>query len=154
MSVTVLIQPYLVSSSLLFADPSNLDFEILFSPNSTCVLQTPSFAQEGSYSESESAFICYRRVLVCAFVEVPPFFPPLLIFSLGYGIIMYNLWCRSRFLERKMYVLKRFVVVWPDHVNPTNTQCLQWQNSNTTHIAEVNLLHILYSLFFLSLSCV
>lgn len=37
--------------------------------------------------------------------------------------------------------------------NPTNTQCLQWHNSYTTHIAEVNLLHILYCLVFLSLSC-
>lgn len=42
--------------------------------------------------------------------------PPLLIFSLGHSTIMYNLWCRSRFLERKMYVLKRFVIVRPDHV--------------------------------------
>lgn len=50
MSVTILVQLYLVSFFLLFADPSKLDFEILFSPNSTCVLQTPFFAQERFYS--------------------------------------------------------------------------------------------------------
>lgn len=121
MSVTVLVQPCPGVLPCSLQAPLKLDFKILLSETLHMSHRSPILLKNGSIirvdltpSPQAGSFIGYRRVLVCAVREVPLFF--LLIFSLRHNNAICNLCFRSRFLGRKMYVIRKLVFVQPDCV--------------------------------------